>query len=61
VLRRLSLTVIAILILAVVPAAATLPITLTVVPSAVLEAGSLLLLGIAFLMLAAIARRMLFS
>jgi hypothetical protein len=58
--RRIWLTVIVIMVLAVVPAASTLPATFTV-PSAILESGSLLLLGIAFLTLAAIARRMLFS
>ena len=59
--RRISLAVIAVMVLAVVPAASTLPIALALVPIGILEPGSLLLLGITFLILAGVAQRALFS
>lgn len=58
--RRMWLTIIVVMVLAVVPAAATLPAALTM-STAILEPGSLLVLGIAFLILAAVARRLLSS
>ena len=59
--RRVGLAVIVVSVLAVILAAPTLPIALALVPIAVLEPGSLLLLGIAFLTLAGVARRVLSS
>ncbi len=60
-LRRLSLALILVMIFAIVPAVSTLPVALAVVPVAILEPGSLLLLGITFFILASVAQRALFS
>ena len=49
------------MVLALVPAASALPLALAVVPIAILEPGSLLLLGITLLTLAGLAQRILFS
>jgi len=61
----LSVVVIVVLavvtVLAVVPAATALPFALAVLPLAILEPGSLLLLGITLLTLAGVAQRILFS
>ena len=59
--RRISLAVILIMVFAIFPAVSTLPVALAVLPIAILESGSLLLLGIAFLILASVAQRALFS
>jgi hypothetical protein len=58
---RIWLTVIAVMIVAVVPAASALPVALAVVPIAILEPGSLLLLGITLLTLAGVVQRVFFS
>jgi len=58
---RIWLTIIAVMVLAVVPAASALPVALAVVPMAIIEPGSLLLLGVALLTLAGIAQRVFFS
>lgn len=58
---RIWLIVIAVMALAVVPAASAFPLALTVVPIAILEPGSLLLLGITLLTLAGLAQRVFFS
>ena len=58
---RIWLIVIAVMALAVVPAASALPVALTVVPIAMLEPGALLLLGITLLTLAGLAQRVFFS
>ena len=59
--RKTVLAVIVVTVSAVILAAPTLPIALAVVPIAILEPGSLILLGIAFLTLAGVAQRLLFS
>ena len=59
--RRIWLTVIVVTVLAIVPAASTLYAAFAVVPIAIREPGSLLLLGITFLTLAGVARRALSS
>ena len=59
--RRISLVVILVMIFAIVPAVSTLPVALALIPVAVLEPGSLLLLGITFFILASVAQRALFS
>lgn len=59
--RRTSVAVILVMVFAIVPAASTLPVAFSVVPIAILEPGSLLLLGITFLILASVAQRALFS
>jgi hypothetical protein len=59
---RISLTIIAVMLLAVVvPAASAFPVALAVVPLAILEPGSLLLLGITLLTLAGVVQRVFFS
>jgi hypothetical protein len=55
------LVIIAVMILAVVPAASAFPVALAVVPIAILEPGSLLLLGITLLTLAGVVQRVFFS
>lgn len=56
---RLWLTVVALMIVAVVPAASAWPFALAVVPFAIVEPGSLLLLGLTLLTLAGVAQRLL--
>ncbi len=56
---RIWLIVIALMILAVVPAASAWAFALAVVPFAIVEPGSLLLLGITLLTLAGVAQRLL--
>jgi hypothetical protein len=58
---RIWLIVIAVMALAVVPAASAFPVALTIVPLTILEPGSLLLLGITLLTLAGLAQRVFFS
>jgi hypothetical protein len=58
---RIWLVVLALMALAVVPAASAFPVALAVVPIAILEPGSLLLLGITLLTLAGVAQRVFFS
>jgi hypothetical protein len=58
---RIWLLVLAVMAVAVVPAASAFPIALAVVPIAILEPGSLLLLGIMLLTLAGVAQRVFFS
>ena len=58
---RIWLVVLAVMAVAVVPAAFAFPIALAVVPIAILEPGSLLLLGIMLLTLAGVAQRVFFS
>jgi hypothetical protein len=58
---RIWLIVIAVMALAVVPAASAFPVALTIVPIAILEPGALLLLGITLLTLAGLAQRVFFS
>ena len=58
---RIWLIVIAVMVLAVVPAASAFPVALTIVPIAILEPGALLLLGITLLTLAGLAQRVFFS
>ena len=57
--RRLSLTVVLVVIMAfaIVAAALTLRVALAAGPIALMEPGSLLLLGIMFLILASVGRR----
>ena len=55
------LVVIAVMAVAVVPAASALPVALTIMPIAILEPGALLLLGITLLTLAGVAQRVFFS
>ena len=57
---RIWLIVIAVMALAVVPAASALPVALTIVPIAILEPGALLLLGVTRLTLAGVAQRVFF-
>jgi hypothetical protein len=60
--RRIWFTFIVVIVVAafaVVPAASTLTVALAVVPLAIVEPGSLLLLGITFLTLAGVAQRFL--
>jgi hypothetical protein len=59
--RRISLAAILVMVFAIVPAVSALPIAMAVVPLALLEPGSLLLLGITFFILASVAQRALFS
>ncbi len=56
--RRLLLVALLVILPVVALAASTLPVSFTRWPLAILEPGSLLLLGITFLILAAIAQRM---
>jgi len=56
---RIGLTLVVITVLALLPAASALPVALAVVPIAILEPGSLLLLGITLLTLAGVAQRFL--
>ena len=58
---RIWLSIVVVMVLALVPAASALPLALAVVPIAILEPGSLLLLGITLLTLAGLAQRILFS
>ncbi len=58
---RIWLTIIAVMVLAVVPAASVFPVALAIVPMAFIEPGSLLLLGISLLTLAGVAQRAFFS
>jgi hypothetical protein len=55
--RRLLLAVVLVILPGVVLAASTLPVSFTPWPLKILEPGSLLLLGITFLILAAIAQQ----
>jgi len=55
--RRLSRTILIIVAIAIVPAALTLRVALAAGPIALREPGSLLLLGLMFLILSSIARR----
>jgi hypothetical protein len=55
--RKLSLAVTLVMVFAVVPTASALPISFGRWPLDVFEPGSLLLLGIVFLLLASVARR----
>jgi len=59
--RRISLAVTLVTVFAVVPTVSTLRTPFAAVPIAILEPGSLLLLGIVFLILAAVAQRTLLS
>jgi hypothetical protein len=56
---RIWLIVVVVMILAIVPAASALPFALAVVPIAIVEPGSLLLLGLTLLTLAGVAQRIL--
>ena len=58
---RIWLTIIAVMVLAVVTSASALPVALAVVPMAIIEPGSLLVLGVALLTLAGLAQRVFFS
>ena len=58
---RIWLTLIAVMVLVVVPAASAFPVALAVLPMAFVEPGSLLLLGISLLTLAGLVQRALFS
>jgi hypothetical protein len=58
---RIWLTIIAVMVLAVVPAASAFPVALAIVPIALIEPGSLLLLGISLLTLAGVVQRAFFS
>ena len=58
---RIWLVIIAVMAVAVVPAASALPVALAVVPLAIVEPGSLLLLGITLLTLAGVAQRFFLS
>jgi hypothetical protein len=55
--RRLSLLVLIIMAFGIVPAALTLRVALAAGPIALREPGSLILLGLMFLILASVARR----